>query len=191
MTGASPPLRDLSDLAKFLEAHAGLHALLLHVESLGLPDGWIGAGLIRNAVWDALHGRPVQASRLDDVDVVYFDAADASEARDAALECRLEALAPDMIWQVRNQARMHRRNADAPYRNTHEAIAHWPETATAIAARTVQGKVEVIAPYGIDDLANLIVRLTPAFAHKREIYRKRLASKDWAKRWPRLTFEEV
>lgn len=191
MTQAALPLRDLSDLARFLEAHADLHALLSHVESLGLPDGWIGAGLIRNAVWDALHGRAVRLTRLDDVDVIYFDAADVREARDAALERRLGVLAPGMTWQVRNQARMHRRNADAPYRDTCDAIAHWPETATAIAARTAQGKVEVIAPYGIDDLVNLIVRPTPAFTHKMDIYLARLASKDWARRWPKLTFEEV
>jgi hypothetical protein len=55
----------------------------------------------------------------------------------------------------------------------------------------VRGKVEVIAPHGIDDLVNLIVRRTPAFAHKMDIYRKRLSSKDWATRWPRLTFSEV
>ncbi|WP_404943225.1 nucleotidyltransferase family protein, partial [Pseudomonas sp. DP16D-T1] len=27
------------------------------VRSLNLPDCWIGAGFVRNAVWDHLHGR--------------------------------------------------------------------------------------------------------------------------------------
>jgi hypothetical protein len=53
----APPLRTISDIERLLEAHADLHALLLHVESLGLSDAWIGAGFIRNSVWDVLHGR--------------------------------------------------------------------------------------------------------------------------------------
>ncbi|WP_243374706.1 nucleotidyltransferase family protein [Microvirga solisilvae] len=188
MTFAAPHFRDLSDIARFLEAHASLHALLLHVESLDLPDAWIGAGLIRNAVWDALHGREVDVSRLNDVDVVFLDHADASEAQDLAIEDRLRDLASDIPWQVRNQARMYQRNGDAPYRSTYEAIACWPETATAIAARMVRGRVEVMAPHGIEDLVNLIVRPPPAFAHKMNIYRERIRSKDWAARWPKLTF---
>jgi uncharacterized protein len=188
MKPAAPPLRELADIARLLEAHADLHALLSHVEGLALPDGWIGAGFIRNAVWDMLHGRAIDASKLNDVDVIYLDPADPSEERDRALEGRLRSLAPDVNWQVRNQARMHLRNGDAPYRSTFDAISCWPETATAIAARAMRGTVEVMAPYGISDLTRLIVRPTPAFAHKMEIYRARLRSKDWASRWPNLAF---
>ncbi len=188
---AASPLRDLDDIARRLEAHADLHALLLHVESLALPDAWIGAGFVRNAVWDALHGYPIDASRLNDVDVIYLDPAETMEECELVHENKLKVLAPDVPWQVRNQARMSRRNGDAPYRSTYEAIACWPETATAIAARTVRGKVEVIAPYGIADLIDLVVRPTPAFAHKMNIYSERLRSKDWASRWPRLTFSDT
>jgi len=35
---SAPPLRTPSDIERLLEAHADLHALLLHVERLGLPD---------------------------------------------------------------------------------------------------------------------------------------------------------
>ncbi|SCZ03162.1 nucleotidyltransferase family protein [Microvirga guangxiensis] len=188
MNLAASPLRDLNDIARLLEAHANLHALLLHVESLALPDAWIGAGFIRNAVWDELHGREADVSHLNDVDVVFLDYVDAGEPRDQALEDHLRILAPDIPWQVRNQARMSQGNGDAPYQSTFDAIAHWPETATAIAARTVRGQVEVIAPHGIEDLVNLIVRPTPAFAHKMHIYRERVGRKDWAERWPKLCF---
>jgi len=188
MAPAAPPLRDLAGITGFLEAHADLHALLLHVESLGLPDSWIGAGMIRNAVWDRLHGRAPDPSKLNDVDVIFFDPGDASEERDAGLERRLQALAPGVSWQVRNQARMHGPNGDAPYRDSCDAVAHWPETATAVAARTIRGRVEVMAPHGVADLVTMIVRPTPAFSRKMPIYRERLAAKDWATRWPGLTF---
>lgn len=191
MQPAAPRVRTLADIAELLEAHADLHALLLHVERLELPDSWIGAGFVRNAVWDALHGHPVETSKLNDVDVVYFDPAEADAERDQALEMKLKASAPNVPWQVRNQARMHRRNGDAPYRNTSDAIACWPETATAIAARTAGGKVFVTAPLGIEDLVGLVVRPTPVFARKMDVYRERLSSKNWASRWPNLTFSNA
>jgi len=183
----APPLRTIADIEHLLEAHADLHALLSYVESLGLPDGWIGAGFIRNTVWDVLHGRAVDPSSLQDVDVIFFDSRATTRERESDLECRLRDIAPGPLWSVKNQARMHHRNGDRPYRDTSDAVAHWPETATAIAARSLDGKVEVTAPHGVQDLLNLIVRPTPAFEHKMDVYRERILSKNWSARWPKLT----
>jgi hypothetical protein len=88
---------------------------------------------------------------------------------------------------VKNQARMHLRNGDAPYRNTLDAVAHWAETATAVAARSIGGTVEVMAPYGVDDLLNLIVRPAPVFGHKMDVYCERVMAKGWPALWPKLT----
>jgi uncharacterized protein len=184
---SAPPLRTIADIARLLEAHADLHALLLHVESLGLPDCWIGAGFIRNTVWDVLHGRAIDVSRLNDVDVIFFDPSDTGRERESDLENRLHEISPGAIWSVKNQARMHRRNGDAPYRDTFDAVAHWAETATALAARSLDGRIDVMAPHGVKDLLNLIVRPAPAFEQKMEVYRERVLSKDWPARWPRLT----
>jgi len=180
-------MRGLADIANLLESDPDLRRRLDLVASLALPDGWIGAGFVRNAVWDVLHGRMPDPSRLGDVDVVYFDRDDAGAERDRALEHRLRGLDPQVCWSVKNQARMHLRNCDRPYRDTADAIAHWPETATAVAARLVGDQVEIIAPYGVDDLLGLVVRPTPAFRHKLDISRERMASKDWISRWPKLT----
>lgn len=184
---SAPPLRTTADIGHLLEAHADLHALLSHVERLGLPDGWIGAGFIRNTVWDVLHGRAIDVSRLNDVDVIFFDPSDTRRERESDLRNRLHEHAPGMAWSVKNQARMHLRNGDAPYRDTVDAVAHWAETATAIAARSIRGRVEVMAPHGVEDLLNLIVRPTPPFEWKMEVYRERVLGKDWPTRWPKLT----
>jgi uncharacterized protein len=183
----APPLRTITDIERLLEAHADLHALLLHVESLGLPDCWIGAGFIRNTVWDVLHGREIDVSCLNDVDVIFFDPSDTRRERESDLEGRLHEISPGAIWSVKNQARMHLRNGDAPYRDTFEAVAHWAETATALAARSFDGRIDVMAPHRVKDLLNLIVRPVPAFEQKMEVYRERVLSKDWPARWPRLT----
>ncbi|HUH85072.1 MAG TPA: nucleotidyltransferase family protein [Stellaceae bacterium] len=105
------------------------------VETLDLPDCWVGAGFVRNVIWDALHERPWSAS-YGDVDVVYFDAGNLSPDRDRRIEVALKRLTPDIPWSVKNQARMHIANGDPPYADTADALRHWPETCTAVALRS-------------------------------------------------------
>lgn len=183
-------MRSCEDIATFLRGQSHIMSLLRSVAALGITDCWVGAGLIRNAVWDYLHGFPIEPRAESDVDVVYCDYSEASLKRDLAIEKRLFDQFPHVPWSVHNQARMHDRNGDAPYCNTEDAIRGWPETATAIAARVFAGDVHVIAPHGIDDLVGMIVRPSPAFLRKLPIYRTRLACKDWARRWPKLQFTD-
>jgi hypothetical protein len=181
-------MRTCEDIAALLRGQSRIVSLLRPVAALGIPDCWIGAGLIRNAIWNYLHGLPTEPIAGSDVDVVYCDHSDASLERDLAIERRLLNEFSDVSWSVHNQARMHERNGDAPYRDTADAIRCWPETATAIAARIFGDNVQVIAPHGVGDLVSMIVRPSPAFARKLPIYRSRLAAKDWAQRWPGLQF---
>jgi hypothetical protein len=101
-------------------------------------------------------------------------------------------LDPGVHWSVKNQSLMHVRNDDPPYTSAVDAMRFWPETATAVAVRhTGQGPVEVAAPFGLDDLFDLIVRPTPRFtAAKREIYLDRVRTKQWLRIWPRLTLTD-
>ncbi len=176
------------DIARFIGAQPEIRQLLKAVADLALADAWIGAGLIRNAVWDELHGFPVTPHASSDIDVAYYDTSDVSPQRDKVIETQLQAGCPHVTWDVHNQAHMHLRNGDAPYLDTEDAIRHWPDTATAVAARVFGDQVTVTAPHGVDDLLGLIVRPTPAFASKADVTRKRRASKNWAERWPKLTF---
>jgi len=81
---------------------------------------------------------------------------------------------------------MHLRNGEEPYHNTAAAIARWPETATAVARRLLQGRLELTAPHGLEDLIGLTVRPSPAFARLPEAIARRLRAKNWLARWPRL-----
>lgn len=180
-------MQAVADIAALIEGQPDMMRLLRVVERLALPDCWIGAGFVRNAVWDVLHDRAPDCALLNDVDVVFFDGADASRRRDDAIEGKLRLTCPGVPWSVNNQARMHARNNDDPYADTSAAIARWPETATAVAARFTGGRVELLAPHGVDDLLNLIVRPTPAFAARHDVVDERLRTKGWLSRWPRLT----
>ncbi len=180
------------DILALVAADAWMMAALAAVAGLGLPDAWIGAGFLRAAVWDRLHGYQARTP-LDDIDVVYFDPGAPDPAAEAALERRLGARLPGLPWSVKNQARMHLRNGDAPYGSSAEALAHWLETPTAVALRLDQGGgLELLAPLGTEDLLGLVVRPTPhARAHKHRLaaYRARLEAKNWPAKWPRLTVD--
>ena len=58
-----------------------------------------------------------------------------------------------------------------------------------MAARLIASRIELLAPFGVDDLVALIVKPTPAFASKIELYRARVAQKRWAQHWPRLRID--
>lgn len=91
------------------------------VRALRLPDSWIGAGFIRNAVWDHLHQRP-PSPPSGDVDVIWHDPRRTDPTEDRALETALRLAEPFFTWSVKNQARMHTRNGDAPYASATDAM---------------------------------------------------------------------
>lgn len=162
------------------------------VRALRLPDCWIAAGFVRDAVWDHLHGC-ANASLAHDVDVIWFSTAGADETTDVALERELHSLCSGLKWSVKNQARMHRRNGDAPYKSATDAMRWWPETATAVAvSRSTDDQLEIKAPFGLRDLFELKVTPTPAFMTlKRPIFERRCAEKQWFSRYPLVTLTRV
>ncbi|MDX1425649.1 MAG: nucleotidyltransferase family protein [Kiloniellales bacterium] len=173
-------------LRAWLAADPWRLACLEAVAALGLPDCWIGAGFLRALAWDRLHGfaRPTP---LADVDVIFFDPAP-DAAREREIETALARRLPAAAWSARNQARMHAGNGDPPYRDSEDALVHWLETPTAVAARlTGDGAPEVLAPFGLADLFDLRVRPTPharARPDRIAAYRRRMATKRWPAVWP-------
>jgi len=177
----------LSELQAILSADPERSRILKLVQSLGLPDCWVGGGFLRTAVWDHLHGRPA-SKPSGDVDVVWFDPKQSKAVWDRAVEARLTSLDPSVAWSVKNQARMHERNGDPAYTSVVDAMRHWPETATAIAVKSAErGEHEFAGPFGFDDLFNLVIRPTPRFAlEKHRTYLDRVHTKRWLQTWPLL-----
>lgn len=171
-------------IAAILAASPGHRDALAMAALAGPPDAWIGAGFVRNAVWDALSGRAPDLGALADLDVVHHAPAQPA-ARDVAFQGALLAARP-WPWSVTNQAWMAAANGHAPYGDLAAALAHWPETATAVAARLAAGRIEILAPHGVADLLRMVVRPAPAHAADPSIVRARLAAKGWLVRWPAL-----
>lgn len=155
------------------------------VQSLGLNNWYIAAGYVRNQVWDYLHSHK-KPTNLDDVDVIYFDKTNTSEASDQIYAARLSAMEPSLNWSVKNQARMHIRNGHEPYADVADAMKRWPETATAVGITlTDKGEIEVLAPHGLTDLFELVVRQSPCCAD-RDIFMQRVYGKKWLEKWSKL-----
>lgn len=173
-------------LRAILGADAQRVAALRTLQGLQIPQGAIGAGYIRAAVWDALCGLP--PSPVEDVDILYYDPGDLSWDSETAIERRLHASLPALPWSARNQARMHLRNGDPPYRSVEHAMQHWLETPTCVAVRfDSHDNLEIIAPFGLDDLFGLRIRPAPQGERRAADYRARVTAKGWHERWPNVT----
>jgi hypothetical protein len=177
-------------LERIVSGTPWLVEVLAAVRDHGPPGGYVAAGAIRNTVWDFLHDR-VSAGPPNDIDVVYFD----PSAAPCSAEARLRTRFPRYRWEVTNQALVHHwQSVDAgraipAYPSLGAALGSWPETATAVAARLADsGAIEVLAPFGLDDLFALEVCRNPT-ASNPGAYDARIASKGWAARWPSLRFE--
>ena len=68
------------DLEDIVRSTPSLVAALEAARDVDPPDWLLGAGAVRTAVWDRLHG--FEPSEPKDVDVVFFDPADLSPERD-------------------------------------------------------------------------------------------------------------
>lgn len=182
----------LAELRTLIASDRRRMEVLRLVRDLGLPDCWVAAGFVRNCVWDHLHGHTT-APLPRDIDVIWFEPAACDAARDAMFETALRGRDGGLAWSVKNQARMHGRNSDAPYKSATDAMRFWPETATAVGVRLgSQGGIDVAAPYGLDDLFGLVVRPTQRFiADKHALYLERVLAKQWEQTWPGLQIQDT
>jgi hypothetical protein len=180
----------LRQLQAIVHAHPVLAAMLGRWSDIALPSGWLAAGAVAQAVWNSVSGLP-PLHGLSDVDVVYFDAGDVSEATEADHAARVRRLFPDVPVRidVKNEARVHLwyeakfGKPLAPFASAEDAISTFPTTATAVGVRSGAGGLEIYAPLGLDDLLGLIVR-----ANKKQISRSVYEAKiaRWQPLWPRL-----
>ena len=178
-------------LLEIARANSWFMDALATVRQLELAEWCIGAGAIRNLVWDTLHGKSLP-SKLSDVDVAYFDLDDISQQHDQELQGRLLELLPSVPWEVTNQAGVHQwfeghfGHAVEPLGSLQEAVASWPEFATAVGISLSQDdSLRVIAPHGLEDLFAIVVRRNPVRVSV-ETYRERVAQKRYPERWPRV-----
>ena len=158
---------------------------------LNLPDCWLVAGCLAQTVWNDRFGLQF-GHGISDLDLVYFDPSDLSEASEQTHANRIRELFPELgVWiDVKNEARVHLWYQAKygypinPYRSTIDAIDTFPTTATAVGIRPSSHGAETYATFGLHDLCHCVVR-----PNKRQITREIFESKvaRWLDHWPELT----
>ncbi|MFA5625806.1 MAG: nucleotidyltransferase family protein [Bradymonadales bacterium] len=164
--------------------------ILQTAEKLNFKDWVVGAGFVRNKVWDHLHGYSNFEVDTNDIDLVYFDSDGNDQKADEALSKQLKDRT-GIDWEIVNEVYAHKWNNLPPYKSTEDALSQWPETATGIGVRLENGELILIAPHGINDLINLIVRPSPNFSGGLEVVKERSKKKEWFKKWPKLKFQKI
>lgn len=173
------------DILELIRQDKQMMYILKIAEKLQFPDWLIGAGFIRNKVWDHLHGFEKPKNDSSDIDLVYFDPNGNDEKSDKAISTQLTT-ETGIKWEVVNQAYTHAWHGVAPYTSTKDAISRWPETATCIGVRLEKEGLTLIAPHGINDLVNMIIRLSPGCTGGITTVTRRAQKKDWLNRWPKV-----
>jgi hypothetical protein len=181
-------------LVQILQSSATLMTVLETVGTADLPDPLVFSGAVYQTVWNALTDREVDYG-IKDYDVGYFDRDTSYDAEDVVLR-RVAAALPEALRdrvEVRNQARVHLwfpQHFGSPYdplSSTAEALTRFVCPAFAVGVRLgTDGRLEVVAPFGLDDVFAMRLRPNPL----------RPVSRQWdtitesvRRRWPELAVE--
>ena len=175
------------EIKNLIKSDTWMMQVLSAARELNLPDWMIGAGFVRNKVWDHLHGFKNHEVQTADIDLIYFDPDNKEELTEKDLDKKLAQIM-DVKWSAKNQSRMHlKHKRTQPYINCVEALSEWVGTPTCVAVRLeADDSISLFAPHGIDDLVNLVVRPSPTFLDDLPTFWERIKSKKWLEKWPKL-----
>jgi uncharacterized protein len=93
-------------LERLVRGEPWLLGVLAAARACGAQDCWVGGGVLRDLVWDQLHGR-FDPARVRDVDVAFYDPDNLTPQTDQVVEAALRRLAPEVPWEAKNQASVH------------------------------------------------------------------------------------
>jgi uncharacterized protein len=160
-----------------------LMRLLACIRDLQLPQWRLVAGCLYQTVWNVFTGRD-RGTGIKDYDLIYFDDRDLSWAAEDRVIRVVAAATRDCVGpvEVRNQARVHlwfeaRFGTAYPrLHSTDEAIRRYASIVHAIGVRLEHDdRLDVVAPFGLDDLFSMVIRpnyaLENAVSHLRKARR--------------------
>ena len=180
----------LKDLEEILFKNKTLKEILTRLEKSNLKNYYVGAGAINQTIFNYLHNFKIDAN-IKDYDIIYYDEDLSYEKEDLVIKYIKELLKDiDVDVDIKNEARVHlwynKKYNDnrKPYTSLEDAISRWGTTITCIGVRLEDGNLIVDAPYGLNDLFNMIIRPVK-IDFKEEDYNKKVEK--WKKNWPKLT----
>lgn len=190
----APPEQQIAALKGLILSEDWLVEAMLGLDDMRLPDSWIVAGALYNMVWNRLTDRAALRG-IKDVDIFYFDNHDLSyEAEDRVIRRAAEVFAGMAVpAEVRNQARVHLWFGQhfgfdiEPIADCHDAVSRFSSVAYCVGARLDRaGDLQIMAPYGLDDLFSFRIRPNRYYENRETHERK---AERTLSLWPELTVE--
>ncbi len=179
-------------IEQFIREEPVLMAVLEGLGQEGLNDHLLVAGAIYNLAWNRLSGRPALAG-VNDIDVFYFDPDTSWDAEDAVIR-RLGARFAGLPLpvQVRNQARVHLWFPQkfgvsdfAPLGSAAEMLGRYASRTHSVGARlAADGRMEIVAPFGLDDIFSFRIVPNPVLPNRAAHEAKGARAKSV---WPEIT----
>jgi hypothetical protein len=179
-------------LETIIQGDPDLMQLLAALRPLRLPQRRLVGGCLYQTVWNVLTGRPCRIG-IHDYDVIYFDDGDLSWAAEDCVIRRVAEATQDCVGplQVRNQARVHlwfERRFGSPYpplSSADEALQRYVSVVHAVGVRMEDDdRLNVVAPFGLDDLFAMVVRPNHALDNEASHASKAARAKAI---WPEVT----
>jgi len=159
-----------AQLERIVRGAPSMMQVLETAAALDLPDWLIFSGAVYQRVLNHRTGRDPDYG-IKDYDLGYYDASDISyEAEDLVIRRVAAAFEPPLsaLVEVRNQARVHVwfegkfGEPYAPLSSTAEALTRFVSPLFAVGVRLeADGRLTIAAPFGLDDLFNLVLRPNP------------------------------
>ena len=184
------------ELADILRASPRIMHVLTTMRELALPDWRLFSGAVYQTVWNARTRRPADYG-LKDFDIGYFDLDTSWDAEDAFIRRTAEAFDEPLrsAVEVRNQARVHlwfEGKFGEPYEpliSTDDALSRFVAPAFGVGVRLEDDdSISVAAPFGLDDVFDMIIRPNPNRPLARGWERVTASARS---RWPELTVVET
>ena len=182
-----------AELEAILRAAPSLMTVMERVRDVDLPDWLLFSGAVYQRVLNHLTGRDPDYG-IKDYDIGYFDPDTSWDAEDVVIKHVAAAFEPPLreMVEVRNQARVHLwfegkfGEPYAPLANSAEALSRFTSATFAVGARLEpDGRMTIIAPFGLEDIFALKLRPNP-IRQTGGFQRTAEAAKA---RWPELTIE--
>ena len=168
--------------------------ILRRLPMVSLPDAWLVAGCLFQAVWNNQSDRTACAG-VKDYDLFYYDDRDLSWAAEDEAIGFAHAVLTDVpvTCDIKNQARVHlwyEQRFGSPYlrlQNTRGGIDRFLVAGTCVGLSTnADGTLKLYAPFGLDDIFDGLLRPNPLMPDAAAFLAK---AATYQARWPHLRIE--
>ena len=158
-------------------------------ENQDFKNHYLAAGCVNQTIFNYYHNYDLDYG-IGDYDIVYYDEDTSYEKEDIIIKDLKERLKYlDLKFDIKNEKRVHiwynekYKTNRKEYESVEDAISKWGTTITCLGVRMENNKLIVCAPYGLNDLFNLILRPVKIDFTKEDYEKK--ATK-WTSKWKLL-----